>query len=161
MSKINWHGLHLGLLLLSWGGCRHARLRLGTSSRMGPSVTSPRRGGQRGGVGGGISSTSRPSTRCSATFQQHQPLSSPEPPVVWLYLPSEFEMWVKPSRRGNYSSLSAAAQGLLSADRAMNPSVLAAALGSLQQKARTRRGSFALSAEIPPVLHPPRRRGLS
>lgn len=161
MSKINWHGLRWGLLLRSWGGCRCARLWLGIAGRTGPSVSGAPERGQRGGVGGGMCSTARPSTRGSTAFQQHQPLSSPEPPVVWLYLPSEFEMWIKPSRRGNYSSLSSAAQGLLSADRVMNPSVLAAALGSLQEKARTRRGSFAPSAEIPPVLLPRRRRGLS
>lgn len=67
--------------------------------------------------------------------------SLPEPLVPWLYLPSEFEMWIKQSWQGNYSSLSNIALGLLSADswRVMNPFVFAAALDSLQEKVQTGR----------------------
>lgn len=60
---------------------------------------------------------------------------------MWLYLPSEIEMWIKQSWQGNYSSLSNIALGLLSGDswRGMNPFVFAAALDLLQEEVQTGR----------------------
>lgn len=67
--------------------------------------------------------------------------SLPEPLRTRLYLPPEFEMWIKQSWQGNYSSLSNIALGLLAADspRVMNPFVFAAALDWLQEKVQTGR----------------------
>jgi len=70
------------------------------------------------------------------------------PPELWvprLYLPSGFEMWIKQSWQGNYSSLSNIALGLLSADswRVMNPFVFASALELLQEKVQT--GKFRIN----------------
>lgn len=67
--------------------------------------------------------------------------SLPEPLGKWLYLRPEFEMWIKQSWQGNYSSLSNIALGLLAADspRVMNPFVFAAALDWLQEKVQTGR----------------------
>lgn len=71
--------------------------------------------------------------------------TAPEPWARLLYLPSGFEMWIKQSWQGNYSSLSNIALGLLSADswRVMNPFVFASALELLQEKVQT--GKFRVN----------------